>query len=165
MIWRARRSNRAARRNDPGRCRRMRHYGHVHGAEWSAHVTVLRVRGHALPDGGFVDLYADGDRWTTDPVPGAELVAEGWLLPGLVDGSLTGAVGLGGSVTVSSGKASGDAGTVLGGALAKVILVPTGDDVAGYAISQRLQALEPIPDPQLAPDIPVPECVRRCRRW
>ena len=48
-------------------------------------MTVLRVRGHALPDGEFVDLYADGDRWTTDPVAGAELVAEGWLLPGLVD--------------------------------------------------------------------------------
>jgi imidazolonepropionase-like amidohydrolase len=46
---------------------------------------VLRVRGQALPDGDLVDLYADGDRWTTDPVPGAELVAEGWLLPGLVD--------------------------------------------------------------------------------
>jgi imidazolonepropionase-like amidohydrolase len=48
-------------------------------------MTVLRIRGRALPDGEPVDLYADGDRWTTDPVPGAELVAEGWLLPGLVD--------------------------------------------------------------------------------
>jgi imidazolonepropionase-like amidohydrolase len=48
-------------------------------------MSVLRVRGRALPGGELVDLYADGDRWTTDPVPGAELVAEGWLLPGLVD--------------------------------------------------------------------------------
>ena len=47
-------------------------------------MTVIRVRGRALPDGEFVDLYADGDRWTTDPVPGAELI-DGWLLPGLVD--------------------------------------------------------------------------------
>jgi imidazolonepropionase-like amidohydrolase len=46
---------------------------------------VLRVRGNALPQGEYVDLYADGDRWTTDPVAGAELVAEGWLVPGLVD--------------------------------------------------------------------------------
>jgi imidazolonepropionase-like amidohydrolase len=46
---------------------------------------VLRVRGVALPGGETVDLYADGGRWTTEPVPGAELVAEGWLLPGLVD--------------------------------------------------------------------------------
>jgi imidazolonepropionase-like amidohydrolase len=48
-------------------------------------VSVLRIRGYALPDAEPVDLYADGDRWTTDPVPGTELVAEGWLLPGLVD--------------------------------------------------------------------------------
>jgi imidazolonepropionase-like amidohydrolase len=48
-------------------------------------MTVLRVRGYALPGAEPVDLYADGDRWTTDPVPGAELAAEGWLLPGLVD--------------------------------------------------------------------------------
>src|SRR5208282_2533055 len=44
-----------------------------------------RVRGFALPSGDTVDLYADGDRWTTEPVAGAELVAEGWMLPGLVD--------------------------------------------------------------------------------
>jgi imidazolonepropionase-like amidohydrolase len=48
-------------------------------------MSVLRVRGRALPDGEPVDLYADGDRWTTDPVTGADLVAEGWLIPGLVD--------------------------------------------------------------------------------
>src|SRR5579872_6974148 len=48
-------------------------------------MTVLRIRGFALPDGEPVELYADGDRWTTEPVAGAELVAEGWLLPGLVD--------------------------------------------------------------------------------
>jgi imidazolonepropionase-like amidohydrolase len=48
-------------------------------------VSVLRIRGRALPDGEPVDLYADGDRWTADPVPGADLVAQGWLLPGLVD--------------------------------------------------------------------------------
>lgn len=46
---------------------------------------VVRVRGRALPHGEYVDLYADGDRWTTDPVPGAGVVVEGWLLPGLVD--------------------------------------------------------------------------------
>jgi imidazolonepropionase-like amidohydrolase len=48
-------------------------------------LSVLRVRGYALPEGEPVDLYADGDRWTTEPVAAAELVAEGWLLPGLVD--------------------------------------------------------------------------------
>jgi imidazolonepropionase-like amidohydrolase len=48
-------------------------------------MTVLRIRGIALPGGDPVDLFADGDQWTDDPVPGAELVAEGWLVPGLVD--------------------------------------------------------------------------------
>jgi len=48
-------------------------------------VGVIRIRGRRLPDGDVVDLYADGDRWTDDAVPGADLVAEGWLLPGLVD--------------------------------------------------------------------------------
>lgn len=43
------------------------------------------MRGFALPHGDPVDLFADGDRWTTDPVPDADLVAQGWLLPGLVD--------------------------------------------------------------------------------
>ena len=55
-------------------------------------MTVLRVRGRALPDGEFVGLYADGDRWTTDPVRGSGLVAEGWLLPGLEPGALADAV-------------------------------------------------------------------------
>jgi imidazolonepropionase-like amidohydrolase len=48
-------------------------------------MAVLRVSGFALPDGEPADLFADGDRWTSDPVAGAELAAEGWLLPGLVD--------------------------------------------------------------------------------
>ena len=38
-------------------------------------MSVLRVRGRALPDGESADLYADGDRWTTEPVAGAELAA------------------------------------------------------------------------------------------
>ncbi|WP_143532590.1 amidohydrolase family protein [Saccharothrix sp. ALI-22-I] len=48
-------------------------------------MAIARIRGRALPHGEYVDLYADGDRWTTDPVRNADLVAEGWLLPGLVD--------------------------------------------------------------------------------
>ena len=55
------------------------------------------------------------------------------FLPGLADGSTVGAVALGGSVTVSDGTASGDAGVVLGGASASVLLVPVGDDVAVVA--------------------------------
>jgi len=48
-------------------------------------MAVLRIRGNALSHGDPVDLFADGDRWTDDPVPGAELAVEGWLIPGLVD--------------------------------------------------------------------------------
>jgi hypothetical protein len=48
-------------------------------------MSVLRVRGYALPDGEPVDLYADADQWTTDGVASAQLAAEGWLVPGLVD--------------------------------------------------------------------------------
>jgi imidazolonepropionase-like amidohydrolase len=48
-------------------------------------VTVLRVRGYGLPTGEAIDLYADGDQWTTDPVADADLAGEGWMLPGLVD--------------------------------------------------------------------------------
>jgi imidazolonepropionase-like amidohydrolase len=48
-------------------------------------MAVLRVRGIGLPDGETIDLFADGDRWTSDPVGGAELAGEGWVLPGLVD--------------------------------------------------------------------------------
>ena len=51
-------------------------------------------------------------------------------LPGLADGSLTGAIALSGSVTVSGDKVSGEASPVLGAGLAKVILLPAGDDIA-----------------------------------
>ena len=65
------------------------------------------------------------------------------LLPGLADGSLTGAVALGGSVTVSGGTASGDAGTVLGGGLARVILVGAGDDIAVVEVGRGVEVTVP----------------------
>jgi alkylation response protein AidB-like acyl-CoA dehydrogenase len=52
------------------------------------------------------------------------------LLPGLADGSLVGAVALGGGVTVrDDGTAHGSAGVVLSGHLADVLLIAAGDDV------------------------------------
>ena len=60
------------------------------------------------------------------------------LLPGFADGSTVGAVALGGSVTVTDGVATGDAGVVLGAALASVILVPVGDDVAVVEVGARV---------------------------
>jgi len=52
------------------------------------------------------------------------------LLPGLADGSTTAAVATGGSVSVADGKATGAAGTVLGGGEAQLLVVVAGDDVA-----------------------------------
>jgi 3-oxochol-4-en-24-oyl-CoA dehydrogenase len=59
---------------------------------------------------------------------GGDVAAE--QLPGLADGSVLGAVALGGEVTVADGTASGDAGNVLGGGFAQLLLVATGEDVA-----------------------------------
>ena len=53
------------------------------------------------------------------------------LLPGLTDGSVTAGISLSGSVSVKGGKASGSAGNVLGGGLAKIILVPAGRSWTG----------------------------------
>jgi alkylation response protein AidB-like acyl-CoA dehydrogenase len=51
------------------------------------------------------------------------------LLPALADGSMIGAVALGGQVTYADGAATGKAGVVISGHLADVLLVPAGDDV------------------------------------
>jgi len=51
------------------------------------------------------------------------------LLPGLADGSVIGAVALGGEVSCANGTASGPAGVVISGHLADVLLVPSGQDV------------------------------------
>src|SRR5580658_1778827 len=51
------------------------------------------------------------------------------LLPGLADGSIIGAAGLGGEVAYADGAATGKAGVVISGHLAHVLLIPAGDDV------------------------------------
>jgi imidazolonepropionase-like amidohydrolase len=44
-----------------------------------------RFRGPVLPDGEARDLYVVDGLVTYEPQPGAETVAEGWIVPGLVD--------------------------------------------------------------------------------
>ena len=44
-----------------------------------------RFRGPVLPDGEVRDLYVVDGRITLERQPGAETVAEGWIVPGLVD--------------------------------------------------------------------------------
>jgi imidazolonepropionase-like amidohydrolase len=48
-------------------------------------MSALRFRGPVLPDGESRDLYVVDGRVTYEPVAGAEMVAEGWIVPGLVD--------------------------------------------------------------------------------
>jgi len=48
-------------------------------------VTPLRVSGPVLPDGEARDLYVVDGRITLEPQTGAETVARGWVVPGLVD--------------------------------------------------------------------------------
>jgi alkylation response protein AidB-like acyl-CoA dehydrogenase len=54
---------------------------------------------------------------------------EEWL-PGLADGSIPGAVGLDGDLGRSREVLDGDAGVVVGGGLARVLLLPVGADLA-----------------------------------
>jgi alkylation response protein AidB-like acyl-CoA dehydrogenase len=51
------------------------------------------------------------------------------FLPGLADGSMTGAVGLAGALTCTDGRVSGDAGPVLGAGVADLLLLRAGDDL------------------------------------
>ena len=51
------------------------------------------------------------------------------LLPGLADGSVVAALGLGGALTFSDGALDGDGGIVLGGAAADLLLLRAGDDI------------------------------------
>src|SRR5262249_20623904 len=89
-------------------------------------VVVVEALGAAVAPGPFVPtviasavLAAAGDDGTRAK-----------FLPGLAAGTSAGAAALGGDVTVTDGVARGSAGTVLGGGLADVLLVPVGDDVA-----------------------------------
>ncbi len=45
----------------------------------------FRVRGVVLPEGEHRDLYVVDGRVTYEPVEGADLVGQGWVVPGLVD--------------------------------------------------------------------------------
>jgi alkylation response protein AidB-like acyl-CoA dehydrogenase len=102
-------------------------------------VVVVEELGRAIAPGPFVPtviasavLAAAGDDAT-----------KAKLLPGLADGSTLGAVALGGEVTVSNGTASGNAGNVLGGGLAGVLLVAAGDDVAVVEVGDGVTVTVP----------------------
>jgi len=48
-------------------------------------MSALKFRGVVLPDGEARDLYVVDGKVTYEPIASAELVAEGWIVPGLVD--------------------------------------------------------------------------------
>ena len=48
-------------------------------------MSALRFRGVVLPEGESRDLYVVDGKVTYEPVASAELVADGWIVPGLVD--------------------------------------------------------------------------------
>jgi 3-oxochol-4-en-24-oyl-CoA dehydrogenase len=89
-------------------------------------VVVVEELGRAIAPGPFVPtaiasavLAAAGD----------DAAAKTWL-PGLADGSVTAGIALTASVTNDGAAVSGSAPLVLGGELAKLLVVPVGDDVA-----------------------------------
>jgi alkylation response protein AidB-like acyl-CoA dehydrogenase len=94
-------------------------------------VVVVQEMGRAVAPGPFVPtVMASAILAAAAP---ADVQAR--YVPGLADGSVIGAVALGGNVELRDGKASGPAGVVLGGGLAGVLLVPVGDDVAVIDVS------------------------------
>ena len=48
-------------------------------------MSALKFRGVVLPEGEARDLYVVDGRVTYEPQPSAETIAEGWIVPGLVD--------------------------------------------------------------------------------
>jgi imidazolonepropionase-like amidohydrolase len=76
-----------------------------------------RFRGVLLPDGEPADLYVVDGRVTFEPQAGAETVAEGWILPGLVDAHNHLGMDDGGAVddetTEQQGIADRDSGVLL----------------------------------------------------
>ena len=94
-------------------------------------VVVVEALGRAMAPGPFVPTVIASA--VVNAAGDAALAAE--LLPAFADGSLVGAVALGGDVTLTltegtAATATGSAGAVLGGALAQVLLVASGDHVA-----------------------------------
>ena len=69
------------------------------------------------------------------------------LLPGLADGSVTGAVGLSGTLARDGDRISGDAGLVLGAGTADLLLLRVGDDIAVVDRATATVATDPGLDP------------------
>ncbi|MCV7257249.1 acyl-CoA dehydrogenase [Mycobacterium shimoidei] len=88
-------------------------------------VVVVEELGRAVAPGPFVPTVIASAVVAKDGT--AEQKAR--LLPGLIDGTVTAGIGLGGDVRLDSGVANGDAGIVLGAGLAELLVIAAGNDV------------------------------------
>jgi alkylation response protein AidB-like acyl-CoA dehydrogenase len=88
-------------------------------------VVVIEQLGRAVAPGPFVPTVVASAVIAADGT--AEQKAR--LLPGLIDGTVTAGIGLGGGVQVEGAAADGEAGIVFGAGLADLLLIATGDDV------------------------------------
>jgi alkylation response protein AidB-like acyl-CoA dehydrogenase len=88
-------------------------------------VVVVEELGRAVAPGPFVPTVIASSVLAKHGTP--EQKAR--LLPGLIDGTVTAGVGLGGDAAVNGKVADGDAGIVLGAGLAGLLLIVAGDDV------------------------------------
>ncbi|OBH43436.1 acyl-CoA dehydrogenase [Mycobacterium mantenii] len=88
-------------------------------------VTVVEEFGRANAPGSFVPTVTAS---AVISAAGNQTQRARWL-PGLVDGSVTAAVGVGSSVTVDGNRFSGDAGLVVGAGLADLLLLTVGEDI------------------------------------
>ncbi|ADP80873.1 acyl-CoA dehydrogenase [Pseudofrankia inefficax] len=89
-------------------------------------VIVVEQLGRAVAPGPFVPTVIV----SAVVAAGADEATRARLLPGLASGDRTGGVALTSDVTVSDGRVTGEAGPVLGAALATVLVLPVGEDVA-----------------------------------
>jgi imidazolonepropionase-like amidohydrolase len=89
----------------------------IHSGAPAAARPRLHVRGVVLPDGEHRDLYVVDGRVTYEPVRDATTVAEGWIIPGLVDAHCHIGLDQHGAVTVEEQEAQAvterNAGTLL----------------------------------------------------
>jgi 3-oxochol-4-en-24-oyl-CoA dehydrogenase len=95
-------------------------------------VVVVEEFGRAVAPGPFVPSVIASAVLAAAAPPGVAAR----LLPGLADGSAVGAVALGGDVTVRDGTAHGPAGVVLGGHLADVLIVVSGEDALVIEVAE-----------------------------
>ena len=102
-------------------------------------VVVVEQLGRAVAPGAFVPTVIASAVITA----AGDDASKAALLPGLADGSRAAGIALNANVDLRDGAVSGSAGTVLGGGLADLLLVPVGDDVAVVEVGNGVTVTTP----------------------